>query len=52
VLARLISIANATTEEPEVVANSVAGAVEAVAALRAEEATEAVEVSAEGRRGG
>lgn len=52
VLALLISIVGATAEEPEVGADSVAGTVEAAAALRAEEATEAAEVSAEGCRGG
>lgn len=46
-LALLIAVAGATAEEPVVAADSVAGAVEAAAALRAEEAAEAAALRAE-----
>lgn len=47
VLALLIAVAGATAEEPVVAADSVAGAVEAAAALKAEEAAEAAALRAE-----
>ncbi|NP_001144343.2 uncharacterized protein LOC100277246 precursor [Zea mays] len=46
-LALLIAVAGATAEEPVVAADSVAGAVEAAAALRVEEAAEAAALRAE-----